>query len=130
MKDKGFTLIELLGVIILIAALMILVYPNVLEKVQEKEKDILEKKRQLVYTATYDYLYENKGTYPLRSGKVYCVNLGYLSSLDRLPIDEYEEMLKDSDISKNYIQVKIGNDNNLYRIVTDTSVCTDGVIEG
>lgn len=130
MKDKGFTLIELLGVIILIAALMILVYPNVLEKVQEKEKDVLEKKRQLVYTATYDYLYENKGTYPLRSGKVYCVNLGYLSSLDRLPIDEYEEMLKDSDISKNYIQVKIGNDNNLYRIVTDTSVCTDGVIEG
>lgn len=130
MKDKGFTLIELLGVIILIAALMILVYPNVLEKVQEKEKDVLEKKRQLVYTAAYDYLYENKGTYPLRSGKVYCVNLGYLSSLDRLPIDEYEEMLKDSDISKNYIQVKIGNDNNLYRIVTDTSVCTDGVIEG
>ena len=130
MKNRGFTLVELLAVITLLAAIMLLVYPTVLEKVQEKDKDILEKKQTLVYTAAYDYLYENKNIYPVRAGKVYCVNMGYLSSLDKLPVDEYEDLLKDSDISKNYIQVKIGDENNAYSIVTSTTGCTDGIIEG
>lgn len=130
MKNRGFTLVELLAVIALLAAIMLLVYPTVLEKVQEKDKDILEKKEKLIYTAAYDYLYENKNLYPIRTGKVYCVNMGYLSSLDKLPIDEYEDLLKDADISKNYIQVKIGNENNIYNIITSTSSCTDGIIEG
>lgn len=130
MKNRGFTLVELLAVITLLAAIMLLVYPTVLEKVQEKDKDILEKKQILVYTAAYDYLYENKNIYPVRAGKVYCVNMGYLSSLDKLPVDQYEDLLKDSDISKNYIQVKIGDENNAYSIVTSTTGCTDGIIEG
>jgi len=91
--------------------------------------EILEKKQKLVYTATYDYLYENKGIYPIRSGKIYCVNMGYMAYMDRLPIDDYEDLLKNEDIHKNYIMVKIGDDSNLYSIVTDTSSCTDGVIE-
>lgn len=126
MKRRGFTLIELLAVIILLAAVMVLVYPNVLEKVQEKDNDIIEKKQQLVYTAAYDYLYENKAMYPLRSGNVYCVNMGYLSYLDKLPIDEYDDILKDPDISNNYIRVQIGDTDNAYRIVvspTETA-CT------
>lgn len=130
MKNRGFTFVELLAVITLLAAIMLLVYPTVLEKVQEKDKDILEKKQTLVYTAAYDYLYENKYIYPVRAGKVYCVNMGYLSSLDKLPVDEYEDLLKDSDIFKNYIQVKIGDENNAYSIVTSTTGCIDGIIEG
>lgn len=132
MKDKGFTLIELLGVIILIAALMLLVYPNVLEKVQEKENDVIEKKRQLVYTAAYDYLYENKGGCPVRSGKTYLVSMERLVSIDKLPIDEYEDILKDSNLSNNYIQIKIGSSNNAYNIVTTSpsTTCASGIGEG
>ena len=132
MKNKGFTLIELLGVIILVAALMIIVYPNVLEKVQEKEMDVIEKKQQLVYAAAYDYLYENKGSCPVRSGKVYLINMGHLASIDKLPIDEYEDMLKDSELSNNYIQIKIGDSNNAYNIVTipPSTTCTTGIGEG
>lgn len=129
MKKTGFTLVELLAVIVLLAVVMLLVYPNVLEKVKEKDEEILTKKEELVYTAAYDYLYENKSLYPIRSGKVYCINMGYLSYLDRLPIDDYDDLLKDSDLSKNYVQVKIGESDNLYHIVTSTSDCTDGIIE-
>ena len=130
MKNRGFTLVELLGVIALLAAVMLLVYPNVLEKVQEKENDIVEKKQKIVYNAAYDYLYENKADYPIRAGKVYCLNMGYLASLDKLPVDEYNDILKDSDVSKNYIKVSIGDDDNSYRIITSTTSCTDGIIEG
>ncbi len=127
MKNKGFTLIELLAVIALLAAVMLLIYPNVLEKVQEKDDEIIEKKKQLVYNAAYDYLYENKDMYPVRAGKVYCVNMGYLGSLDRLPIDDYEDLISGS-VSDNYIVVKIGEVNNAYSITTNTGVCTDGII--
>lgn len=126
---RGFTLVELLAVIALLGGILALVYPTVLERIQGEETEILEKKQQLVYTATYDYLYENKGTYPIRAGKVYCVNMGYMAYMDRLPIDDYKDLLKDEDIHKNYIMVKVGDDNNIYNIVTDTSSCTDGVIE-
>jgi len=126
---KGFTLVELLAVIALLGGILALVYPTVLERIQSEETEILEKKQKLVYTATYDYLYENKGIYPIRSGKIYCVNMGYMAYMDRLPIDDYEDLLKNEDIHKNYIMVKIGDDSNLYSIVTDTSSCTDGVIE-
>ena len=129
MKNRGFTLIELLAVIALLAALMLMIYPNVLEKVQEKDEEIVEKKKQLIYNAAYDYLYENKDLYPVRAGKVYCVNMGYLGSLDRLPVDDYEDVLKSSDISNNYILVKIGNDSNVYSITTDTGLCIDGIVE-
>lgn len=129
MKNRGFTLVELLGVIALLAAIMLLVYPNVLEKVQEKENDMIEKKQKLIYNAAYDYLYENKADYPIRAGKVYCLNMGYLASLDKLPVDEYSDILKDSDITKNYIKVSIGNADNSYHIVTSTTSCADGIIE-
>jgi len=129
MKNKGFTIIELLGVVALLAAIMLLIYPTVLEKIQEKDDDILDKKEKLVYTAAYDYLYENKNIYPISAGEVYCINMGYLSYLDKLPIDKYEDLLKDPDISKNYIQITIGTEDNLYRIVTSTSACTaDNII--
>lgn len=131
MKHKGFTIVELLGAISLLAILILLVYPTVLEKVQEKDKDIVENKKTLVYTAAYDYLYENKNIYPIRSGKVYCVNMGYLASLDKLPVDEYEDLLSDSneDVFAHYIQVKIGSSDNAYSIITTTTSCVDGVIE-
>lgn len=126
---KGFTLVELLAVIALLGGIIALVFPTVIERIQSEEADILDKKQKLVYTATYDYLYENKGLYPIRVGKVYCVNMGYMAYMDRLPIDDYADLLKDGDVYKNYIMVQIGEGKNNYNIITDTGLCTDGVIE-
>ena len=130
MKNKGFTLIELLAVIALLAAIMFLIYPNVLEKLQEKDSEIVEKKKQLIYTAAYNYLYDNKADYPVLDGKKYCVSIGHLSYLGLMPIDDYADVLKDDDISKNDIYIQVGNGDNVYRIVTNTTNCTDGVLEG
>lgn len=129
MKTRGFTLVELLAVVVLLGGIIALVFPNVLERIQSEEKEILERKQQLVYTAAYDILYEQKGTYPIRSDRKYCVNMGYMAYNDRMPIDDYKDILKDSsDVYKNYIMITIGDSNNLYKIVTDTISCTDGII--
>lgn len=129
MKNKGFTLVELLACIVLLAAVMLLVYPNVLERIQEEETEIVNKKKELIYTAAYDYIYENKNIYPVMEGKIYCVNMGYLSSLGRMPVDDYEDVLKVNGLSNNYVYMQLGSDNNVYRIVSSTTTCTDGVIE-
>ena len=69
---KGFTLVELLGVVILLSILVILVYPNVIERIQNQEKKLSEKEEKLLYTATYDYLYSN-ASYDLGENKCYCI---------------------------------------------------------
>ena len=74
-NKKGFTLVELLAVIVLIAAIMILIYPSVLEKVNEQDKNIDSKKEKLLYTSVFDYLYEEHGKYTLSEGKKYCVKI-------------------------------------------------------
>lgn len=128
-NKKGFTLVELLAVIVLLAAIMILVYPNVLEKVSMQEKKIDEKKEQLLYTSVYDYLYENKGIYPLSAGKSYCVSIQILGGSDKLYIDDYGDLL-----DTGYVQVQIGEsgdmhqDKNAYRILSDKTECTGEII--
>lgn len=123
-NKKGFTLVELLAVIVLLAAVMILVYPNVLEKVKEQDKGIDEKKKQLLYTSVYDYLYENKAAYPLTTGKNYCVSIRTLAGNDKLYVDDYGDLL-----DTGYVQVQIGEggdvhqDKNAYRILSDGSTC-------
>lgn len=129
MKNKGFTLVELLASIILLAALMMLIFPTVLERVQKEDEEIIEKKKKLIYTEAYNFIYENKDIYPVMDGKIYCINMGYLSSIGRMPIDDYDNLLKVEGISNNYIYMQLGTNNNVYRIVSSTTTCTDGVIE-
>lgn len=130
MKKRGFTLIELLAVIVLLTLVVALVYPSVITLLKNKDTEINESKKELLYTTVYDYLYENKGTYPLRTGKVYCVNVSYLASLNRLTLSDYEDIFIDNDVTNNYVKVQIGDDTKLYNIINNTSTCTDGVIEG
>ena len=124
MKNKGFTLVELLAVIGLLSGIIALVFPDVLERIQAEEKEILERKQLLS---------EQKGTYPIRSGNKCCVSMGYMAYNDRMPIDDYKDLLKDSsDVYKNFIMIVIGDSDNLYKVVTDTSSCdkTINVEEG
>lgn len=129
-NKKGFTLVELLAVIVLLAAIMILVYPNVLEKVNEQKKGIDLKKEKLLYTSTYEYLYERKADYPLSEGKTYCVKIADIAKDNKLYIDDYGDL-----IDTGYVQVQVGKGGNLqqsqnaYRILTDKSSCNGTTIE-
>lgn len=129
-NKKGFTIVELLAVIVLLAAIMILVYPNVLEKIREQEKGIDQKTEKMLYQATYDFLYDNRSSYLLNTGEKYCVKISAISSDDYLIVDVDKKLL-----NTGYVQVQIGEngdvhqDENAYRIITNESLCQGTVIK-
>ena len=129
-NKKGFTLVELLAVIVLIAAIMILIYPSVLEKVNEQDKNIDSKKEKLLYTSVFDYLYEEHGKYTLSEGKKYCVKISLLGENGNLYVDDYKDIIDDG-----YVLVQIGKDGdvhqdkNAYRILSNRDECIGNIVE-
>ena len=57
---KGFTLIELMSVIIIMGLIMVTVVPTILNQVKEKEADISETSKKVIYLATYEYVKNDK----------------------------------------------------------------------
>lgn len=51
MKNKGFTLIELLGVIIIIALLMVLIFPSVINSIKDSSNKTDSLTYKLIYNA-------------------------------------------------------------------------------
>ena len=56
---NGFTLMELLGVIVILSLLILLIVPNILEQVSNKEGDVNEAYKEAAVAAAQLYLDEN-----------------------------------------------------------------------
>lgn len=117
MNSRGFTLIELLGTVTLLSLVAILVYPNVVEQIEKKQKDVDEAKLEIIYSGTKDYVLRNSDEYPQIVGKNYCILLDDIdnSGLISIEID---------DVKKEYkgIEIKIGKNNNYtYKLVSNCS---------
>ena len=59
MKKQGFTLIELMSVIVLLGLIVALVFPNVVDVVQKKQKEISESKLKIIYNGAKNYCIKN-----------------------------------------------------------------------
>lgn len=64
MKKKGFTLIELLAVLTLLGLILGLVFPNIVDQVQKKRKEIDDSKLNLIYSGAKKYCKENNKSFP------------------------------------------------------------------
>ena len=86
MKNKGFTLIELLGVIIILALLMLLVMPNIINSLKGASNDVDNLTLEMIYNAADLYMDEYIEGIEIENGDSYCVELttlvneGYLKS--------------------------------------------------
>lgn len=75
MKKNGFTLVELLGVIIIIVALALVVFPLVMNGFKKNKKEISAVTKTLIEDATVTYMDENPNMYEKVEGNIYCISL-------------------------------------------------------
>ena len=115
MSNKGFTLIELLGVIIILALLMILTFPSIINSIKstsnKKDKLVID----LVYSAAEMFIKDNRNIYPDEEGNSYCITLTDLIEHGDLkgPIN-----ISDEDVTnKKSVQVTYSNKFNYRKII-------------
>ena len=112
-KKNGFTMVEMLGVVILLAAIMLLAFPAMLEQFRKSKEDINEATLQLIYSGADEYFNQYLEVYPKIDGNSYCVFLqdivdaGYLS-------DSITDVLNDKDFDFENDNVKAVYQNNKY----------------
>ena len=78
MKNKGYTLIELLGVLIILASILTIVFPSLINfiKSSNEKKDNIT--RDLVYNATEMFIEDNSDKYYSNYGSKYCISIDTL----------------------------------------------------
>ncbi len=117
MKNKGFTLIELLGVIVLLAALVIVSFPPLLKQIKSAKEGIKEGTKTLIIDAAKDYYEDNKNNYIEREGMTYCINIATLTEENYLNPKLKDENLNNIDTTK---KVKLSYHNNNFNYeITD-----------
>ncbi|MBQ9071656.1 MAG: prepilin-type N-terminal cleavage/methylation domain-containing protein [Bacilli bacterium] len=86
MKNKGFTLIELLGVIIILALLILVVFPAVINSIKKNSEEADDLVLDLIYNSAELYVKAYKDDFQPINGNQYCITLkdltgeGYLKS--------------------------------------------------
>lgn len=117
---KGFTIAELVGVVIILCVIGLLAFPPILNLVKGTEKDLDESTKELVITATTQYLTKYSNDYPKTIDSVYYISI--------------EDLVKEQLLSNNLIEssslelnscVKV-NVNNNYKYEYNVEVtCTE-----
>ena len=75
MKNKGFTLIELLGVIIILALLMIIVFPSIINSVKNSSNQTDDLTKELIYNAADLFIDEHINDFPKTNENKYSIDL-------------------------------------------------------
>lgn len=78
MKNKGFTLIELLGVIIILALLMIIVFPSIINSVKNSSNKTDDLTKELIYNAANLFIDDHINDFPKMNGSKYSIELSTL----------------------------------------------------
>ena len=99
MKKNGFTLIELLGVIIILALLIILVFPSIINSIKKTSGKIDDLTLELVYSAADAYIAKHKSAFPKKNGNKYAIALQELVD-DGLLISPIKSANNDEDLTK------------------------------
>ena len=101
MNKRAFTLIELLGVIIILALLMTVIFPNIINNVKNSSEEQNNISEKLIYNAVDKYIQQNNNEFERIDGLSYCITLkeltstGYISSpivIDNKDITDFKSV--------------------------------------
>ena len=93
MKQRnGFTLAELLGVIVILAILVLVAFPPIVNEIRKTKSQLNDATLKLVYSAAEIYIDNNQNTYPFYDGNNYCISLQTLVNSGDLkePVNDVE----------------------------------------
>lgn len=117
MKNKGFTLLELLGVIIILAILVTLSFPSIINFIKsstEKKDKIIN---DLIVSAAEAYINDNSSNLYITSGTEYCISLDALIGKNYLSESSISSDFASKNVKFTYLD-KIN-----YEIVDNCSIC-------
>ena len=121
MKNRGFTLVELLGVIIIIALLSLIIFPNIISSFFEVSNKLDDATKILVIEAAKDYYANNRNNIEKID---YCVTVSNLQSEGLLAYD-----IKNSDgkIIPTDTLIKISSHGSKYEVGEKCDVSVDNI---
>lgn len=118
MKNKGFTLLELLGVIIILAILVTLSFPGVINFIKssttKKDKII----NDLIISAAESYVVDNSSNLYLTNGIEYCISIDALIGKNYL-----KNILDDNDSYKEKV-IRLTYDSKINYEMVDNDKCS------
>ena len=119
MNKKGFTLAEILGVIVIIALLLLLIMPTIIDRIAQSGNKAGEVNDSIIFDAVDDYISENISTDKAGS---YCIPIQDLIDDGKLvgPVIDVET---GDDISDKTIFVTIDNQGNITHQIMESDEC-------
>jgi len=102
---KGFTLIEVIGAIVILGLISLIAIPTLLNVVKNKEKEMNEVTKQLIYTASSQYTTKYENIFKKTIGNNYCV------TIKDLVINNFLTEINTDDINLD-TKIKVTIDNN------------------
>lgn len=122
MKDKGYTLIELLGVIIILAVLIVLIFPSLINFIKNSSNDVDELTLDLIYNASNLYISEHSNDFSMKKGYRYIIELKELVAEGFLNSPIILSSSDDDITADKCIQVIVTNDEYQYEL-KDSGQC-------
>jgi prepilin-type N-terminal cleavage/methylation domain-containing protein len=122
-KRNGFTLAELLGVIVILAVIVLIAFPPIVNQIKNTQGKLSQATLDLIYSATEIYAHNNQNTYPIYNGNNYCISLQTLVNSGDLKYP-----VKDAKTGQNIsldkiVKMNITNAANIDYSIVDTEQC-------
>lgn len=124
MKEKGFTLIELIGVIVLLAIIVLITYPSIVNIIKRSNNKIDSATSALIISGAKNMIDENKNDYPLTNGNVYCVTINSLINKGYI-ISDLETGNGNKINTDRYVMIKVNSNKYKYTILAETEKCNE-----
>ena len=116
---KGFTLAELLGVTVLLALVVVIAYPVMLNIFEEQKDELDTNKKEIIENVAINYVKSNLNDYPYREQQNSCVFLKTLVDNNLIPYEVEDAWLN------RIIKVNMGSNNKYSAEVLDAGqTCT------
>ena len=124
MRKKGFTLAELLGVLVIIALLLILIIPGVINRLSSSGDKAKETENEIIYNAADQYIREHPEDYPPGKSGRYCITIQSLIDDGKLA-EPVTDVNTGEDLSDKSVMVTIYSTGNTDHEIKEGAECEE-----